>query len=449
MEEVWREVKSTLQAGIPDHAYNIWIEPLQLYSVQNGTITLSCPNHFFLKWVRENYAASIRKAWESCKGDSVKVELRLAPRQRQAKPLPEEVGQLKLNLPVQTNGYHRRLNQRFTFDEFVVGRGNDFAFFAARAMAEGRAHQLRNSLYLLSGTGLGKSHLSSAIGNHILGQRPRAMVRYLTAEEFTNEMVVCIKQNRIEAFKDKYRRKCDVLILEEVQFLSGKEKTQLELAYTLDALCRDNKLVVFTGNHFPKDIPRLKSRLQSRLTAGMVTHIEPPDYPTRLKILERKAATEGVHLPEEVKELIASKISGDVRQLESCIIGMVAKSSLLGSKIDLNLAEEVLESVCDSHQSVTVEGIVRLICDYFKVTPEALKSNSRRKTVVYPRNLCMYLCRKYTEETLETIGRTFNRTHATVIYAVDKIHEQMQRKSGVYNQVQFLCDRLTRQPLVL
>jgi len=441
MEDTWRRTKEDLQSRISGNCYRMWIDPLELVVSREGNVSLACPNRFFLNWVRENYLPKIKNSWEQNSGYPQEIDLRLAATPRRVAEHREDISQLELPLPVPTNGRTYRLNRRFTFDQFVVGSSNSFAFQAAYAIANGD-RGLRTSLYLLADTGLGKSHLSHAVGNHILTQNMNIRVCYLTAEEFTNEMIVAIKNRRMDEFKEKYRNNCDVLLLEEVQFLSGKEKTQAELAYTLDALSRDNKRVIFTGTHFPKDIPKLGSKLQSRLTGGMVTHIEPPDFQTRMKILEKKAANEGIRLPSDVAELLATHITRDVRQLESSIIGIVAKSSLLSEPIDLRLAHGVLESVCDSREAVSIDRVQQVICQYFKVSVEALKSNSRKKGVVYPRNLGMYFCRKYTEETLEAIGRAFNRSHATVIHAVENISRQIQGKSGVRNQVEFLGQQL-------
>ncbi len=441
MEDIWRQTKEDLQSRISSNCYKMWIRPLDLVSTKEGEICLACPNRFFLNWVRENYLAEIKKSWEQQSGTPQDISLRVASKPRRSPRDPEDSSQLPLPLPVRENGQLYRLNRRFTFDQFVVGAGNSFAFSAAYAIANGD-HNLSSSLYLLADTGLGKSHLSHAIGNHILSCDTSIRVYYLTAEEFTNEMIVAIKNRRMDGFKEKYRNNCDVLLLEEVQFLSGKDKTQTELAYTLDALSRDNKRVIFTGTHFPRDIPKLKSKLQSRLTGGMVTHIEPPDFETRLKILEKKATNEGFRLSSDVAELLATHITRDVRQLESCVIGLLAKSSLLDKSIDLKLAHEVLESICDSREAISIERVQQVICQYFKVSVEALKSNSRKKGVVYPRNLGMYFCRKYTDQTLESIGLAFNRSHATVIHAVDNITRQIQQKSGVRNQVDFLGQQL-------
>ena len=445
MKEIWRRTKEDLQSRISSNCYKMWIDPLELVVSREGKVSLTCPNRFFLNWVRENYLSEIRKSWEQHSGYPQEIDLRLATIPRKVPERSGDTSQLKLPLPAPANGHSYRLNRRFTFDQFVVGSSNSFAFQAAYAIANGD-RGLSTSLYLLADTGLGKSHLSHAVGNHILTQNLNIRVCYLTAEEFTNEMIAAIKSRRMDEFKQKYRNNCDVLLLEEVQFFSGKEKTQAELAYTLDALSRDNKRVIFTGTHFPKDIPKLGSKLQSRLTGGMVTHIEPPDFQTRIKILEKKAENEGVRLPDGIAELVATHITRDVRQLESCVIGIVAKSSLLSEAIDMRLAQEVLESVCDSREAVSIDRVQQVICQYFKVSVEALKSNSRKKGVVYPRNVGMYFCRKYTEETLEAIGRAFNRSHATVIHAVESISRQIQGKSGVRNQVEFLGQQLVNSP---
>jgi chromosomal replication initiator protein len=260
MEDIWRLTKDDLESRISSNCYKMWIVPLELVVSDEGKVSLACPNRFFLNWVRENYLADIKSSWERHSGSSEEIHLRLATPPRSSPKDVDDSNQLPLPLPPQDNGQFYRLNRRFTFDQFVVGSGNSFAFQASYAIANGD-RGLSSSLYLLADTGLGKSHLSHAIGNYILSHNSNTRVLYLTAEEFTNEMVVAIKQRRMEGFKEKYRSACDVLLLEEVQFLSGKEKTQAELAYTLDALSRDDKRVIFTGTHFPRDIPKLKSKL--------------------------------------------------------------------------------------------------------------------------------------------------------------------------------------------
>ena len=318
-----------------------------------------------------------------------------------------------------------RLNPRFTFDRFVVGDNNHYAYAATKAMAHGRDLHT-NALFLLAEPGLGKSHLSQALSQHMLAEDTRKRIYYMTAEDFTNEMVYSIKNRCVDDFKSKYRRACDVLVLEEVHFLSGKEKIQAELGYTLDCLDEGHKKVVFTSSKPPKDIPRLGRQFMSRLNNSLISTIEAPDFKTRLKILEMRALEAGVKVNGSVIEFLASRLKRDIRQLESALNSLAAKSNLLRRDLDLDLARETL---CDliGDEDLSPRAVQSLICRYFQVTLEDLKSKSRRKNVILPRNLGMYLCRKNTDMSLESIGKLFGRNHSTVLYSVNTIDNKKRR----------------------
>ncbi len=295
---------------------------------------------------------------------------------------------------------------------------------------------------MLANTGLGKSHLSHAVGNAILEQSPSSRVYYMTAEDFTNEMISSLKQGSIEAFKSKYRSGCDVLLLEEIHFLSGKEKTQLELGYTLDALANDNKKLIFTSSLAPKDIPRMSVQLTSRLTSGLITTIDHPDYETRLKILNTKAMELGLSLEDDILSLLASNLSQDVRLLESALRCLKAKSELLKTRIDKDLAKDVIRCLVVSEQAIDLKDIEKLVCRYYKIEAEMLKSNSRKKVYAYPRNIYLYLCRHHTDETLESIAESVRRSHSTALYASEVIDHKMKSDPKVRNQVRFLRQKI-------
>jgi chromosomal replication initiator protein len=322
-----------------------------------------------------------------------------------------------------------------------VGKCNEFAYSASKALALER-HPPYSSLFILANTGLGKSHLSQAAGHAILKNDPNLRVYYITAEDFVNEMIYALRNNRIDEFKNKYRRSCDVLLLEEVHFLGGKEKTQLELGYTLDALSNDRKRIIFTSSLLPKDIPNLTKGLSSRLTSGIITTLEKPGYQTRVKILEKKSAEQNLVLSEEIIHLLAKNLTGDIRQMESALSCLKAKSELMKANMDVPLAKDVLCCHVPVPGAIAMEDIRKLVCQYFKVDPHLLKSKSRKQIHAYPRNVYVYLCRQHTDKTVEEIGKSLNRKHSTVLYASEVIEHKMKVDPRVRNQVNFLSEKL-------
>jgi chromosomal replication initiator protein len=295
---------------------------------------------------------------------------------------------------------------------------------------------------MLAGTGLGKSHLSQAVGHAILQGNPACRLYYKSAEEFTNELVFSIKNQRVEEFKEKYRKSCDVLLLEGIHFFGGKEKTQIELGHTLDALASENKKLIFTSSLPLKDIPNMSTALSSRISAGIVTVIERPDFETRRRIVGKKAEENGMALPGEIIQILASRLDKDVRQMESALNCLKARSELMNAKIDLALAEEVLKSFSSNDHLVSKEDIVKLVCTYYKTDPETLRSKSRKKNATYPRNVYIYLCRYHTDETLEDIARSVNRSHSTILYSAESIVQQMRTDNKLKGQIQFLSKKI-------
>jgi chromosomal replication initiator protein len=294
----------------------------------------------------------------------------------------------------------------------------------------------------LADTGLGKSHLSHSIGNFIISQKPDTRVQYVTAEQFANEMISSLRNDRIESFKKKYRNDCDVLLLEKVEFLSGKEKIQNELVYTLDELMDRGKKILCTGNAFPRDIPRLSTELQSRLGGLMMAAIEPPDFKTRMEIIKRKAAAENLRLPMDVVEFLAERLTGDIRRLESCLVGMMARTNILRLPITLGLASEVTQSMLDRLPKITVDHIQRNVCATFQVSVDDLRSPSRKRDFALARKVAMYICRKYTNESLVSIGKSFKRSHSSVIYAVNGLTKDMDGNAKLKRQVEYVIRRL-------
>jgi chromosomal replication initiator protein len=444
MKVAWEDVKGRIRSELPQSSFSLWIKPLVYVGIEKDKIVLACPNKFSQRWVSENYKAMIQKTFHMATGSDQDILFTVAPPRRKSSlpPLLANTRQLMLmDMPYKRTNGRVKLNSGYTFDRFVVGRSNEFAYSASKALAEGGAWNY-HSLLMLANTGLGKSHLSHAVGNAIREQSPSSRVYYMTAEDFTNEMIFSLKQGQIESFKNKYRNACDVLLLEEIHFLSGKEKTQLELGYTLDALANDNKKLIFTSSLAPKDIPRMSGQLTSRLTSGLITTIDQPDYETRLKILKTKAKEQDLSLEDDILALLASSLSRDVRLLESALKCLKAKSELLKARIDKDLAREVLRCLVTAEQAVDLKDIEKLVCRYYKIQEEMLRSNSRKKMYSHPRNIYLYLCRHHTDETVERLAASVRRSHSTALYASEVIEHKIKSDPTVRNQVQFLSQKI-------
>ncbi len=444
MKATWEEIKTHIKSGLPQNTFSLWINPITFLAKEDNTVVLGCPNKFSRNWVEENYLALIRDRFHEAGAGPIELIFEVGPKKKTPSvdndfPRPEQL--VLPHMPADRKNGSVRLNSDFTFNRFVVGPSNEFAYSASKALAQGGTWTY-NSLFMLANTGLGKSHLSQAIGHAILEHNPKSRVLYVTAEDFTNDMISSLKNNNTEAFKNKYRRSCDVLLLEEVHFLSGKEKTQAELGYTLDALTNDNKKVIFTSSLPPKDIPRMSNELSSRLIAGLVTTIDGPDYETRVNILANKASEHNITLSREIVDFLATRLTRDVRQMESALKCLKAKSELLNVRIDLDLAKEVVSCLTEGDRSVNSEDIGKIVSRYYKVDPDMLKSKSRKKVYAYPRNIYAYLCRRHTHEPLEKIARTINRSHSTVVYASDLVARKMKSDDKMRHQVDFLSRKI-------
>jgi chromosomal replication initiator protein len=442
MNAIWQNIKTQLQSELPKNTFSLWVHPITYLEKKDQTVILNCPNKFSRNWVMENYFDRIQD--KLCQAGAAKVELVFRATAPKAPPEAPFIAPApkQMRFPsISGNGGGAHLRKDFTFDRFVVGKCNEFAYSASKALAHGGCLDY-HCLLMLANTGLGKSHLSHAIGHSILKRKPTTRVHYMTAEAFTNEMISSLKHNRIEAFKDKYRRCCDVLLLEEIHFLSGKQKTQSELGYTLDCLANGNKSIICTSALAPKDVPRMSGELTSRLTAGLVTTIGGPDFDTRVRIVTKKAAEHNLSLSDEIIEFLASRLRGDVRQMESALKSLRARAELLKAKVDLELAKEVVKCLVSGERSVSVGEIGQLVCQYYKVEPGLMQSASRKKVHARPRNIYVYLCRRHTDETIQEIAKTIHRSHSAVVYASELVEHKMKRDEKLRHQVEFLSQKL-------
>lgn len=436
--DIWEELKTLLRETLTEEDFTIWINPLSVLDNNSRELELGCPNSFHRTWLINNHLEAIRARLRHIAPEySIKLSLRADSAPEAAPSAPAQPLPQRLPLAHNLNG----LNPKFVFDRFVAGQNNEFAWAAARALANG-GQIFANTLFISSSTGLGKSHLTQAVGHQFINNLPQGRIAYLTAEDFTNQMISSLRGNKIEAFKNRFRRDCDLLLLEEVQFLAGKDKTQDELSYTLDALMDAGKKIIFTGNQNPDQIKGLKPQLISRLCSGITTSIAPPDHNTRVRILEKFCHDENVSVDHSVLEFLAEENFDDVRRLHSALVGGIAKSSLTGRKLDLALAAEVLSQMAMRLKRIAPQHIIDEVAKIYGLTPQEMSGKSRRRQITRPRNIAMFLCRKHTDASYASLGRLFSRDHATVIYGVDQVERNLKRDPKVLQEVNFVEQRI-------
>jgi len=442
MEAVWKKIKSSIEGRIPKHSFEMWIEPLVLKKIASDDWVVACPNFFSKKRVADLYGKLINTELKKEIGDTCHLSFAVGDKSIPNRP-SKYIQNHQLPLPNDSIRQHsgRFLRRDFTFDYFVVGASNDFAYSASLSLASRKEHQ-QNALFLLSKTGMGKSHLSQAIGHHILSEYPDERVYYITAEDFSNEMVQAFRQDSINKFKGKYRNKCDVLLLEDVHYLSGKARTQVELALTLDSLFEAGKRIIFSSCYLPGDIPKLNDKLRSRLSGSLISNIEPPNFRTRVRILQKKANINRYQIPDDVMNYLAGELNDDVRQLESGLNGVAAKSSLMGVPIDLNLTESVVKNMVRRRKKITIDLIKKLVCKYYNCSIKDMVSRSRKQRLVRPRQMAIYLSRRYTDAPLQSIGKAFNRYHATALHSIHCIERRLKENSSIQKQVDFFHQKL-------
>ena len=449
MEQVWENAKKQLETIYPEKTFSMWIRSLLFCGFDDNVIVIGCPNKFSRNWIKENYQEDITAAIKSATGQDFSIKLQVNSGNNHTKIGTSEDdfsslglgGQLPIpSFPQPVMPGLKAFKPLFTFDRFIVGPSNEFAYSLSNAMAEGVIDY--QFLFVAAQTGLGKTHLSHAIGHKIIQKNPNTKVMYITAEDFTNEMVASINAKKTESFKKRYRESCDVLLLDEIHFLSGKEGTQRELGYTLDALANSNKKVIFTSSLAPKDIPRMSTELCSRLTSGLISTINRPDFETKVKILQTKSKEKKLSIKNEIIHFLAKKSDGDIRKLESTLNYLEANSKYNKSKIDLSLAENALSFLGSEEKTMSSGHIVQMVSKYYKISPEAITSKSRKKVYAIPRNICAYLSKKYTNETLESIAKTINRTYSSVLYAYELVERDINKDHSLKKQIDFLGNKI-------
>jgi len=439
---IWDKALISLKDSINQQTYQTWLEPIHLIKTNENSIVLGVPNKFFKNWVEEHYSNVISGSIENACSKRLSVEFVIVPeapahtnnggqevtRERVEGPPSEEPKKhifpffFKKPLPSEET----KLNPRYTFDNFVVGQGNRFAHAAALAISESPA-KAYNPLFIYGKVGLGKTHLMQAIGHHIVKNKQNMKSIYITSEKFTNQLINAIQNRTTLKFRQMYRN-VDLLLIDDIHFIAGKESTQEEFFHTFNALYDAHKQIVVSSDKSPKDIPALEERLISRFEWGLVTDIQPPDIETRIAILRKKAEREGVIAPDDVTYLIAEKVRTNIRELEGALIRVAAYAKLVGRDITLDLVKEVLKDVLkEAEKKITIDLIQQKVAHYFDIRVSDLRNKRRTRTIVYPRQIAMYLSRDLTDSSLPEIGEQFGgRDHSTVIHAYEKINKDIK-----------------------
>lgn len=434
-QDFWEKAQQILQHNLNRQNYETWIKPLRPLSFTENTLVLEVPNKFFQEWLQEHYGKMLQETLVEATGLPVHICFSIS-----SSP-PILVEEKKNYHPWTDDQIDVQLNPRFTFDNFVVGANNRFAHAAALAVAESPTRSY-NPLFIYGGVGLGKTHLLHAIGQYIREHTSQMKVVYVSSEKFMNEMINSIRDDRTLAFRNKYRG-IDVLLIDDIQFLAGKESTQEEFFHTFNALYEARRQVVVTSDSHPREIPTLEERLRSRFEWGLITDIQPPDLETRMAILRKKAEWDKLDLPDEVILFLATKIKSNIRELEGSLIRLSAYASFTGSEITIDLAKEVLKDILKEDESkvVSTDLIQKVVAQYFNLKPSDMKAKRRTDAIAFPRQIAMYLTRELTELSLPEIGEYFGgRDHTTVMYACEKIRKKVEEDENFYR----LIDNLIR-----
>ncbi len=440
---IWAKVKESLKETLADNIFNLWIEPLQFEQFQGDRLYLSGPDRYFSAYVKQNFSSVIEDKLQENGLQSTQLIFCEKSREREQLSSPEKGTMTQMRLPnvPQNNSKFRSLHPRYTFDEFMVGDCNILAESACRSMVA-EDGLVGPCLYINSGTGLGKSHLTHAVAHQVFTTSPMTRLHYLTAKQFAAEMIRGIQTKTMDDFKRKYQENCDILLVEDVHSLTGKKKTQEELNDILDTLIKSGKRVILTSNSAPRDLIGIDNEFRSRMTSGLVTTMKAPDVNTRYRIVEKKAMQQQLLLNEDLVSYLANHIRGDVRKIESALIAIRARARLAGGHVDMDLVRQVVGSVVGVNQILTAAMICELVSGQYKVSVKELQSKSRKKVITTPRQIAMYLSRKYTEESLVDIGKTFNRDHSTVLHSIKVVSNMLVNDTSVNAQMEILSHKV-------
>ena len=442
-DNLWNKCRAKIKDNISAENYTTWFEPARLHSITENELILTVPNTFYKDCLEQNYQDIIQETLDFFTHSTIKVCFTLEDNTLNKQPKPT-APQLDRNKKEPTISFSpsSTINSKYNFENFIVGSSNQFAHAAALSVAD-NPKVTYNPLFIYGGVGLGKTHLLHAMGNTILAKDPRAKVRYLSAESFTVDLIESLKQDDMRNFRNRYRP-LDVLFVDDIQFLAGKERTQEEFFYTFNALHQTHKQVILSSDSYPKDLHRVEERLRSRFEAGLVADIEPPDLETKIAIIYKKAEAHGQMIPEDVASFIASNIKTNIRELEGLLLRVIAYASFTSRIINLKLAKEVLqEFICDTNRNFNITTIMAAVAENFEIKISDLKSKKRSRNISIPRQIAMYLCRTHTKLSLPEIGRQFGgKDHTTVIFAYKKTSENIIKNNDLKKTVNIIISNI-------
>lgn len=444
ISDLWNSALANIEKKISKPSYETWLKSTTAHALQGDSLIITAPNDFARDWLDDRYSELISDVLYEMIGERLDIKF-VIPQSDNEQATPPPTIKEKMPLQPEPEIPQNMLNDKYTFDTFVIGSGNRFAHAASLAVAEAPA-KAYNPLFIYGGVGLGKTHLMHAIGHYVLEHNPSANVVYLSSEKFTNEFINSIRDNKAVDFRNKYR-KVDVLLIDDIQFLAGKESTQEEFFHTFNTLHEESKQIVISSDRPPKEIPTLEDRLRSRFEWGLITDITPPDLETRIAILRKKAKAEGLDIPNEAMLYIANQIDSNIRELEGALIRVVAYSSLVSKDVNADLAAEALKDIIPSSKPriITILDIQKTVGEHFNVKLEDFSAKKRTKSIAYPRQIAMYLSRELTDNSLPKIGEEFGgRDHTTVIHAYDKISNLLKTDKTLQNQIKEINDILNR-----
>ncbi|GGM50278.1 chromosomal replication initiator protein DnaA [Deinococcus arenae] len=448
-QEIWSDVLGYVRKNITEVEYHTWFAPVKNLGVQDGSLVLGVRNSFAQEWFRKNYLKLLEDALRSLGAQNPQVSFQVLPAAQDAlllpsdPPPPPSVPAPRAPAPTFTEN-RKVLNPKYTFENFVVGPNNNLAHAAALAVAEspGKAY---NPLFIYGDVGLGKTHLMHAVGHYMLERFPGKRVEYVSTESFTNDLINAIRDDKMTQFRNRYRS-VDLLLVDDIQFLAGKERTQEEFFHTFNALYENHKQIILSSDRPPKDIQTLEGRLRSRFEWGLITDIQSPEYETRVAILKMNAEHNRIDIPQEVLELIARQVTSNIRELEGALMRVVAFSSLNNVPFSRAVAAKALSNVF-APQEVKVEmmDVLRQVAAQFNMPPDVIRGSGRVREVVQARQVAQYLIRELTDHSLPEIGQFFGRDHSTVMHAISKVSEQMGKDSELTAAVDLLRRRMKGQ----